>query len=113
MASVWPLDRERGHWAGRCLLLLALATSGQSALPLWVPAGQLRPRLKGLSRCLAWRGAIGQGPGLRCRGHQAPAAQVEPGAARAVSAGATRPAAARPGPPRAEEETRRERDSET
>lgn len=41
---------------------MALATSGQSALPLWVPAGRLRPRLKGLSRCLARRGAIGRGP---------------------------------------------------
>lgn len=70
-AGVWPLHRVRGRWAGRPVSLSALATSGQSALPLCVPACRLRPRLKGLSRCLSGRGAIGRGLGRRGRGHHA------------------------------------------
>lgn len=91
----WPLDGARGRRAGRSLPLSALATSGQSALPLWVPAGRLRPRLKGLSRCLARRGAIGRGPGRRGHGHHA---QPSPTWVRAAGAAATRPRAAGPGP---------------
>lgn len=55
-AGIWPLAPARGCWAGRFLPLLALATSGQWALPA-------PPRFKRLSRCPARPGAVARGRG--------------------------------------------------